>query len=380
VACGDILFARTGATVGKSYLVDDIPYPATFASYLIRVRCDRRIIHPEFAAWFFQSPHYWSQIVDGATGTGQPNFNGSKLAELSIPVPPLNEQRRIVDKLNLLATRFVRARAELERARRLAKVLRLRALQAAFHWQIADENLPKGWSRKRVDEIGAVQLGRQRSPKDHSGPHMRSYLRAANITWSGLDLSDIKEMNFSPAEFEVFQLKPGDVLLNEGSGSASEVGKPAIWNGEIEDACFQNTLLRVRPHKYHPRLLRFCFLYIALSGEFIQNTQGVNIIHIGKAGLSKKLIPVPPLSEQEALLAKIEMSFARANRLEAEAVRASALLDRLEASVLAKAFRGELVPQDAIDEPAAALLDRIRKQSASGAIAKGKRRRRSANA
>jgi type I restriction enzyme, S subunit len=225
--------------------------------------------------------------------------------------------------------------------------------------------MPFGWSLKRIDQIGEVQLGRQRSPKDHTGPHMKPYLRAANITWSGWDLSDVKEMNFSPAEFETFCLKDGDVLLNEGSGSAKEVGKPAVWRGQIGDVCFQNTLLRVRPFSYDSDLLRYCLLYLALSGQFIANTKGVNIIHIGKAGLAKFMIPEPPKNEQKALLDRLNVAFARADRLEAEASRVRALLDRLETAILTKAFKGELVLRDPFEEPASAPLDRILARSAS---------------
>jgi type I restriction enzyme, S subunit len=209
-----------------------------------------------------------------------------------------------------------------------------------------------------------LTLGRQRSPKDHTGPYMRPYVRSANVTWTGWDLSDVKEMNFAPSEFETFYLRPGDVLLNEGSGSAKEVGKPAVWRNEIEGACFQNTLLRVRPHGYDPDLLRYCLLYVALSGQFIQNTKGVNIIHIGKTGLAKTIIPVPPIDQQPRLLSTISEAFARADRMEAEAARARSLLDRLEAAILSRAFRGELVLQDPADEPASALLARIRAQRA----------------
>jgi len=64
---------------------------------------------------------------------------------------------------------------------------------------------------------------------------MRPYLRAANVTWDGLALDDVKEMHFTAAEAETFRLRLGDILLSEASGSASEVGKPAMWAGEIED-------------------------------------------------------------------------------------------------------------------------------------------------
>ncbi|WP_264812409.1 restriction endonuclease subunit S, partial [Gluconacetobacter sacchari] len=324
---GDLVFARTGATVGKSHLFDTLPYRSVFASYLIRVRCNEKFLCPTYAKWFFQSPQYWKQINDGAEGTGQPNFNGTKLAHLVVPLPPLAEQRRIVAKLDSLTARIARARAELERARKNAEHIRIATLGRAFHWNEAD--LPRGWTRKKIGEIGDVQLGRQRSPKDHVGPHMRPYVRSANITWDGWDLSDVKEMNFSPAEFETFKLQPGDVLLNEGSGSPSEVGKPAIWNGEIENVCFQNTVLRVRSDAFFPELLRYVLLFLARTGAFIKNTQGVNIIHIGKAGLSRTYIPVPPITKQPEILKEIQTSFDAANRLQREADRCLTLLTHL---------------------------------------------------
>ena len=87
-------------------------------------------------------------------------------------------------------------------------------------------------------------------------------------------------------------------------------------------------------------------------------------------------MPLPTLREQTAVIEQLDKAFARANRLEAEAARARALLDRLESAILAKAFRGELVPQDPNDEPASVLLDRIRAERA--AAPKSKRGRRAA--
>jgi type I restriction enzyme S subunit len=302
-------------------------------------------------------------------------LNIADIRDFDMPLPPRAEQRRIVAKLDALTARLARARAELDRVPVLAQRLRINVLRDVFGRSGGD--LPQGWDLKRIDEIGDVQLGRQRSPKDHNGPNMRLYVRSANITWKGWDLSDVKEMNFSPSEFETFQLRAGDVLLNEGSGSAKEVGKPAIWNGELDGVCFQNTLLRVRPHAYSAELLRYAFLYLALSGQFIANTKGVNIIHIGKAGLAKTTLPVPPQDAQQDILEKFDAAFARADRLEAEAARARALIDRLESAILARAFRGELVPQDPEDEPASVLLDRIRAERA--AAPKPKRGRRAAS-
>jgi type I restriction enzyme, S subunit len=104
--------------------------------------------------------------------------------------------------------------------------------------------LPTGWELRRIDELGAVQLGRQRSPGKRSDKFPTKYLRAANVTWNGLALDDVLDMDFTPTERETFRLRGGDILLSEASGSASEVGKPALWNDELELCCFQNTLIR----------------------------------------------------------------------------------------------------------------------------------------
>jgi type I restriction enzyme S subunit len=96
---GDLVFARTGATVGKSFLIRNEPPDAVYASYLIRIRI-YKIFIPEFMAYFFQSDFYWKQITEGQVGIGQPNVNGSKLSELFIPLMSQDEQRVIVELLD----------------------------------------------------------------------------------------------------------------------------------------------------------------------------------------------------------------------------------------------------------------------------------------
>ena len=104
---------------------------------------------------------------------------------------------------------------------------------------------------------------------------MRPYLRAANVGWGGLRLDDVNAMNFTDAEMLTYRLEPGDILLSEASGSPHEVGKPALWDGEIKDCAFQNTLIRVRAHDAAPRFLLYFFKHLALSGQFVQQSRGV---------------------------------------------------------------------------------------------------------
>ena len=110
--------------------------------------------------------------------------------------------------------------------------------------------IPSSWARARIADVGSVRVGRQRSPEKHSGRYGTKYLRAKNITSTGLDLTDVLEMDFTPSERATYELRSGDLLVAEASGSAKHVGRAAIWRNEIPNCCFQNTLIRLRPARH----------------------------------------------------------------------------------------------------------------------------------
>ncbi|RBY80908.1 restriction endonuclease subunit S [Geodermatophilus sp. TF02-6] len=190
------------------------------------------------------------------------------------------------------------------------------------------------WPLVRLDEIAEVRLGRQRSPKNHVGHDMRPYLRAANVGWDGLLLDDVKAMNFTAAEMKTYRLEPGDLLLNEASGSRHEVGKPALWQGEIPDCAFQNTLLRVRPRKASSRFLLHYFRHTASKGGFAERSRGVGIHHLGRDTLSSLPTPLPPVDEQKRIADILD----HAESLHVKRLRTLVLLENLVQSIFLDMF------------------------------------------
>ena len=162
-------------------------------------------------------------------------------------------------------------------------------------------NIPDSWTVTRVDLVGTVRTGLQRSAERQTGRYATKYLRSANITANGLDLDDVREMDFTPEERVTFGLLPGDILLNEASGSSGRVGRAAIWRGEIEGCCYQNHLIRFRPHAVVPEYALIVFQNHAAAGVFARTARGVGIQHLGASRFAALPFPLPPLAEQRRI-------------------------------------------------------------------------------
>jgi type I restriction enzyme S subunit len=190
------------------------------------------------------------------------------------------------------------------------------------------------------------------------------YLRAANVRWGGLDVSDVKTMQFSPDEVETFRLQRDDILVVEASGSRDEVGKSALWREELPLVCLQNTLIRVRSRGVDPSFLRWHLHLDASSGDLGSASKGIGIHHIGAGRLAAWMINVPPLNEQRRIVAKLDAIFEQTRAAKARLERLPTLLDKLKRSILAAAFRGDLTADWRAAhpdvEPASKLLERIR--------------------
>src|SRR5690606_26012790 len=164
--------------------------------------------------------------------------------------------------------------------------------------------------------IAEVALGRQRAPQHETGPNMVPYLRAANVKDGSLDLTDVKEMNFTPTEQHIFALQPGDVLVTEGSGSLGSVGSSSVWNGDLQGTvCFQNTLLRLRPRgETDSRFLAWWARYAHAAGLFASVATGANIYHLSAERVRALPCNAPPLTEQRRIADFLDAETARINR------------------------------------------------------------------
>jgi type I restriction enzyme, S subunit len=311
------------------------------------------------------------QHMSGAVG--QRRVPRAYLENFGIALPPSAEQRRIVAKLDALTAHLARARAELDRVPVLAANLRSTALA-----QVYRETVGQGGSLPVEHFVATLDQGW--SPKCESFP-------ASDDAWGVLKTTAVQALDFWPRENKALpiglaprpgiEVKQGDILVTR-AGPRVRCGITCHVRETRSKLMLADKMYRLRckPHLAVPA-------YIALM---LNAPESLALIESMKTGISDSglnltqekflSIPIPDLSveRQEAVVSHLEVAFARAERFEAEAARARALIDRLEAAILTKAFRGELVPQDPNDEPASVLLDRIRAQRA--AAPKTKRGRR----
>ncbi|MHC9062414.1 restriction endonuclease subunit S [Nitrospira sp. CMX1] len=174
--------------------------------------------------------------------------------------------------------------------------------------------IPKEWDMVAVKDCGSVQLGRQRSPDQMSGRWTMPYLRVANVFDGYIDYGDVLEMDFTPDERRTFSLKQGDILLNEGQ-SLELVGRCALYNGQDDAFCFQNTLVRFRPFdKQCPFFYRFLFKWFLDCGLFMRIAkQTTSVAHLGADRFARMRCVSVPYVEQLRIAERLEVLQSRLN-------------------------------------------------------------------
>jgi type I restriction enzyme, S subunit len=166
------------------------------------------------------------------------------------------------------------------------------------------QNKWESWPVFRVDDVGQVQMGRQKSPEYTRGKCPQPYLRVGNIGKWRLDLRNLQEMDFDETHLEKYRLEAGDIVITEGDiVSPLNVGRSAMFNGEIDDCCFQNHLIRFRSGEMIlPHYARAAFRYMHMRREFARAAKVTTITSLGVKRLSSMKIRVPSLAEQREIV------------------------------------------------------------------------------
>ena len=227
---------------------------------------------------------------------------------------------------------------------------------------LADEvpfDIPDSWEWVTLKSIAISSLGKTLDKAKNKG-ELKPYLCSINVYWDGIDLTTVKEARLEEGELPKYLLKPGDLLICEGG----DVGRSAVWES-TQEMYYQNALHRVRFYgginPYFFQLLLECY-----KGNLILDTysKGMTIKHLVQTALNAIIFPLPPLAEQNRIVDAINRLLPFLRSYDRAEKRITALNtefpETLKKSILQEAVQGKLLPQNPSDEPAEALLERIR--------------------
>jgi len=368
-------------------------FPVALAGNELTVNQDIKVLRPvpgiipQFAFYLLKSFGRKILSVCSKDGTTVQSVDSEKLEAFPFPLPPTAEQTRIAAKLDELLAQVDTLKARIDGVPELLKRFRQSVLAAAISGRLTEE-----WrvARMKSEETGAPFLFRTEGlPIDWQeipfssvisdlrygtaqrcdyGAGSIGVLRIPNIGERGISRADLKSSNFSKTEIEKLSLRAGDLIMIRSNGSVELVGKSAIVTQKEEGLLFAGYLIRVRLNKEKviPEYVNFWLRSPAIR-QLIEltarSTSGVN--NINSEEIRSLVFTKPSLEEQDEIVRRVEQLFAFADQLEARVKAAQARIDRLTQSILTKAFRGELVPQDPNDEPASVLLERIKAHRAA---------------
>lgn len=435
----DILYVKDGATTGR-LAVNPLDEEFSLLSSVGVLR-PGPAVRPRYLAYALQDPATLDRMLADTAGVAITRLTLRKLNDAKVRLAPLECQDRIVEKLDELVSDLDAGVAALKAAQRKLAQYRQSLLKAAVEgaltadWRAARgepeetgaellerilaerrarweqkqlakfaeqgkmppkgwqakypepasldrtglPSLPDGWAWANLGQLTEIQGGIQKQPSRVPVANRYPFLRVANVARGQLKLDEVHEIELFDGELERLALQKGDILIVEGNGSLTEIGRCALWDGSIDDAVHQNHLIRARP--------------VLVKGEFIEawlnslrgiermtalaaTTSGLYTLSVGK--ISKIPVPLPPVAEQRAaveILADAMTGYVEQLVSTNQSLRQAAALRK---NVLKAAFAGQLVPQDPTDEPAGALLARIRAQRASNTGSAPRRRRKTA--
>lgn len=361
---GTVLFSSRAPIGYVAIAANEISTNQGFKSFILPDGFD-----PRFT--YYQLKHLKPEAEAIATGTTFKELSGAATATLPFKVAPLREQTRIADQLDTLLARIQACNDRIDAIPALIKRFRQAALSLATTGELIENETgitaPADWRRCTV---GDVLQGKPRNGYSPKSVEFETPVRSLTLsaTTSGRFLAQhSKFIDEHIPENSHLWLETGDILIQRAN-TLEYVGVSAIFDGPDKQFIYPDLMMKCRPND----LVRGKFLFYTLSTEgtrkfFRDHATGTagNMPKINQQTVMSAPIVLPPLDEQDKIVQRIDKLFSLADRIAARYKATRTHAQRLTPLLLAKAFRGELVPQDPNDESASVLLERITAERAA---------------
>ena len=300
---------------------------------------NRAELNPQWFRWLTKTKPFWRQCDEKSRGTsGKNRIKPEQFLDIEILLPPPEEQQRIVRRIEELSAKIEEARGLRRRTMEQAERIHGAAITEILY---AYSNVERVAIELLADVRGGIQKGPHRTP----GKNPVRYLTVAHVHRNHISTSDPRYFEVSSEELERWRLMPGDVLIIEGNGSAEQIGRTAIFRGEIENCVHQNHVIRIRPNKelIEPEFLNL-YLNSPVGQDEVQSrsrtTSGLRTLSVGR--IKQIAVPFLPLTAQKAICESTNELHKRTVALKLLQAETAEELNALLPSVLDKAFKGEL--------------------------------------
>ncbi|MEU8914724.1 restriction endonuclease subunit S [Streptomyces nigrescens] len=324
--------------------------PALLVQRVARIR--PRSINNSYLYHWLSSSEFRQHLKGSATGTQLPHVNLKSIKEFKVPRFGEATEARIVDVLEDHLSRLDAGVDYLDAAERRLGSLRRALLNDAFFPARQGErdataspaDSPEGWRTVALPEVAAIQGGIQKQAKRHPVLNKFPFLRVANVTSTGLDLTEVHEIELFEGEIDKYRVRKGDLLVVEGNGSPDQVGRAAVWDGSIPDAVHQNHLIRVRPlDEIDPRYLGLVWNSPKIREYLSRVSSSSNGLHtLSVRKLQQVMIPLAPLADQQRIITTLENRLSQFGLQAQHIAVARRRAESLRRSLLAAAFSGQL--------------------------------------
>lgn len=362
VLAGDVLIASLGEILPRACVA-----PASLGPAIVKADCLRMRpapgVDPHFVAHMLNSPQIRSGVGETIKGVGRPRVNLADMRALVIPVPPVAEQKRIAVELDRRLSHVDQAVAGLRSAGQRLADARRALLEVALRGELEDASCRDEVEMLSLSNLIVSLRNGIFVSRPGTEPRGTPILRISSVRPLHLDLSDIRYFDADTKDYVAFHIRDDDLLLIRYNGNLELVGACARARGIRSVLVYPDKLIRVVADqtKVLPAYLEMA-LNAGPSRRAIRSAVKTTSGQAGISGSDLKQIPVPipPLECQARIVTEMERRLslldAASRSIEANLKRA----ERLRKSLLGAAFSGKLVPQDSADEPAGALLARIR--------------------